>query len=105
MINMNSLRNCLMAACFAGPVAIAAMPAVAAPAYSDAALAQAGVISKSQAVAVALAAVGGGNVIAVTFEKQDHVPHWSIDVVGAKYEHEVWVGVSGTVLRIITQPK
>jgi|GEM_PF-3161537 len=105
MINMNVARNFLMAACFAGPVAAVAMPAAATPGYSESALAQAGVVSKSQAIAVALAAVGGGSVLNAVFEKQDHIPHWSIDIAGAKYEYEVWVGVSGVVLRIITQPK
>ena len=105
MVKRNRVRDCVMAMCFVVPVAMGATPAGATPVYADTALAQAGVVSRSQAVAIALNAVGGGSVLAAVFEKQDHIPHWSIDIVGAKYEYEVWVGVTGNVLRIITQPK
>lgn len=68
------------------------------------AIAQASTITKQQAEAIALKAVGGGKVVLAVLEKEDHSVHWSIDIVGANAEHEVWVSTSGKVLRIITQP-
>jgi hypothetical protein len=61
-------------------------------------------VTQQAAVAVALKAVGGGKVIQAVFEKQDHIPHWSIDIVLAPNEHEVWVSAAGKVIRVITQP-
>jgi len=71
----------------------------------DAQLATAGVVTKAAAEQIALAAVGNGTVVAALFEHNDHVLHWSVDIVGAANEYEVWVGTSGKVLKIITQPR
>ncbi len=68
-------------------------------------LAAAGVITKAQAVTIAVAAVGGGTVVRSAFEKGDRILHWSVDIVNGKYDYEVWVGTTGKVLRVITQPR
>ncbi len=60
-------------------------------------------ITKQAATAIALKAVGGGTVIQAVYEKQDRIPHWSIDIVKAPFEYEVWVNGSGQVIRTITQ--
>jgi hypothetical protein len=59
--------------------------------------------TKQRAEAVALNAVGGGRVVQVVFESQDHPPHWSVDIVGSRNEHEVWVNAACKVIKIITQ--
>jgi uncharacterized membrane protein YkoI len=69
-----------------------------------AAAVQAVTLSKSQAEAIALHAVGGGTVILALLERRDGPVHWSIDIVGSTHEYEVWVSTSGKVLKIITQP-
>lgn len=69
-----------------------------------AAAVQAVSISKAQAKAIALQAVGGGTVILAQLERSDGPVHWSIDIVGSTHEYEVWVSTSGKVLKIITQP-
>jgi uncharacterized membrane protein YkoI len=104
MTHQKMFRILFLSAAIVGSSSIVATPVLAAD-YTESSLAAAGVISKSQAIAIALSAVGGGSVIGAVFERQDHIPHWSIDIVGAKYEYEVWVGVTGKVLRVITQPK
>jgi len=104
MRNYRLARAVSLAALLLGGAVITTTPAVASP-YNEAALNAAGVISKARAIAIAQAAVGGGAVVGAVFETQDHVPHWSIDIIGAKYEYEVWVSAGGTVLRVITQPK
>jgi hypothetical protein len=38
------------------------------------------------------------------FEREDHISHWSIDIVGSTNEYEVWVSVSCKVIREIKQP-
>jgi hypothetical protein len=38
------------------------------------------------------------------FEAEDHIPHWSVDIVGSTHEHEVWVNAGCKVIRIIAQP-
>ena len=60
--------------------------------------------SKQNAKSVALRAVGGGQIIQVVFEPQDHPPHWSVDIVGSTNEYEVWINARCKVARIITQP-
>ncbi len=65
----------------------------------------ANVITKQQAINIALQAVGGGTVISCVFEKEDHNAHWTVDILGKNAEYEVWVSPSGKVLRIITQPE
>jgi uncharacterized membrane protein YkoI len=70
----------------------------------SAAAVQAVSLNKSQAVAIALHAVGGGTVILALLERRDGPVHWSIDIVGSTHEYEVWVSTSGKVLKIITQP-
>ena len=88
-----------LAAALAGPVVQAA------PLPADlAAAVQAVSISKAQAEAIALHAVGGGTVVLALLERTDGPVHWSIDIVGTVNEHEVWVSTSGKVLKIITQP-
>ncbi len=61
-------------------------------------------ITKTQAIAIALKAVGGGKVISAIVETEDRNTHWTIDIVGARYEYEVWVSLSGSVVKIIAQP-
>ena len=86
-------------------VALAAGPVMANIAINEAQAVQAGVVSKAQADAVALQAVGGGKIVSALLEKEDNgLIHWSIDIRGARYDFEVWVSTSGKVLRIITQP-
>jgi len=65
---------------------------------------QAAVISSQRAEAIALQAVGGGTVLQAVLEREDHFVHWSVDIVGATDEFEVWVSTRGKVLKIITQP-
>ena len=62
--------------------------------------------SKQNAKSVALRAVGGGQVIQVVFEPQDHPPHWSVFIINfsSDEEHLVWVNVACKVIRIITGP-
>lgn len=82
-----------------------AVPAMANIAINEAQAVQAGVITKAQAEAIALKAVGGGTVISAILEKEDNgLIHWSVDIRGTRYDFEVWVSTSGKVLRIITQP-
>lgn len=62
-------------------------------------------ISKQQAEQDALNAVGGGTVALVVKEKELGKIIWSVDVVGATHEYEVWVDAhSGAILQILTQP-
>jgi hypothetical protein len=37
-------------------------------------------------------------------EREDHISHWSVDIVGSTSEYEVWVSVSCKVIREIKQP-
>lgn len=62
-------------------------------------------ISKAQAESDALAAVNGGTVLQAVLEKNMGKKTWSVDVLGADHEYEVWVDAhSGAILKIITQP-
>jgi uncharacterized membrane protein YkoI len=88
-----------LAAVFAGQVA----QAQTIPAEAVAAV-QAASMTKARAQAIALQAVGGGTVVLALLERRDGPVHWSIDIVGPTAEHEVWVNMSGKVLKIITQP-
>jgi hypothetical protein len=76
----------------------------AAVAAQEQAFANAAGCTKLRAEMIALKAVGGGSVIQVVFEKEDHILHWSVDIVGGTNEHEVWVSTACKVIRIITQP-
>ena len=95
----------VMAALFAGgPTGQAATLDAAAATAQEQAFAAALGCTKQHATMVALKAVGGGQVVQVAFESGDHIPHWSVDIVGSTNEHEVWVNASCKVIRIITQP-
>jgi uncharacterized membrane protein YkoI len=62
-------------------------------------------ISKQQAEQDALNAVGGGTVALVLKEKELGKIIWSVDVIGATHEFEVWVDAhTGTILQVLTQP-
>ena len=62
-------------------------------------------ISKQEAEQDAIVAVGGGTVTQVLKEKELGKIIWSVDVVGATNEYEVWLDAhTGATLRIITQP-
>jgi len=62
-------------------------------------------ISKQQAEQDALIAVGGGTVTLVLKEKELGKIIWSVDIIGATQEYEVWVDAhAGTILQILTQP-
>jgi len=62
-------------------------------------------ITKQQAEQDALNAVGGGTVALVLKEKELGKIIWSVDVIGATQEYEVWVDAhSGAILQILTQP-
>jgi len=60
-------------------------------------------VTKQAAIAIALKAVGGGTVVQAIFERQDRIPHWSVDIILAPHDYEVWVSGSGQVIRIIKQ--
>ena len=60
--------------------------------------------TKQRAKAVALKAVGGGRVVFVIFDREEHPRHWSVDIVDTTHEHEVWVSVACKVIKIITGP-
>jgi len=77
----------------AAPTPVVATPAV-----------QAASISSQRAEAIALQAVGGGTVLQVVLEREDHFIHWSVDIVGSTDEYEVLVSTRGKVLKIIAQP-
>jgi hypothetical protein len=76
----------------------------AATAAQEEAFAAAAGCSKQNAERVALRKIGGGQVVGIVFEREDHILHWSVDIVGSAYEYEVWVSVSCKVLREIRQP-
>jgi uncharacterized membrane protein YkoI len=62
-------------------------------------------ISKQQAEQNALNAVGGGTVALVLKEKELGKIIWSVDVIGATHEFEVWVDAhTGAILQVLTQP-
>jgi len=62
-------------------------------------------ISKQNAEQDAIVAVGGGTVTQALKEKELGKIIWSVDVVGATNEYEVWLDAhTGATLRIITQP-
>jgi uncharacterized membrane protein YkoI len=62
-------------------------------------------ISKQQAEQDALNAVGGGTVALVLKEKELGKIIWSVDVIGATHEFEVWVDAhTGAILQVLTQP-
>ena len=62
-------------------------------------------ISKQEAEQDAIVAVGGGTVTQALKEKELGKIIWSVDVVGAANEYEVWLDAhTGATLRIITQP-
>ena len=87
----------------AGVVQVAeATPTVVTP--EIAAMVQAATISKQHAVSIAEQAVGGGTVVLVVLERDNGFMHWSVDIIGATAEYEVWVSTHGKVVRIITQP-
>jgi len=61
-------------------------------------------ISKQDAEQDAIVAVGGGTVTQALKEKELGKIIWSVDVVGATNEYEVWLDAhTGATLRIITQ--
>jgi len=61
-------------------------------------------ISKTQAEQDALNAVGGGSATQALKERELGKIIWSVDVVGATNEYEVWLDAhTGATLRIITQ--
>jgi uncharacterized membrane protein YkoI len=66
--------------------------------------AQATVIPKALAEAIAVKAIGGGTVVAAVLDKEDGQVHWSVDIRGATSEYEVWVSTAGKVLKIMTEP-
>ena len=62
-------------------------------------------ISKQEAEQDAIVAVGGGTVTQALKEKELGKIIWSVDLVGATNEYEVWLDAhTGAALRIITQP-
>src|SRR5215469_13472945 len=62
-------------------------------------------ISKAQAESDALAAVGGGTVLQAVLDTNMGKRTWSVDILGAAHEYEVWVDAhTGAILKIITQP-
>ena len=62
-------------------------------------------ISKQKAEQDAIVAVGGETVTQALKEKELGKIIWSVDVVGATNEYEVWLDAhTGAALRIITQP-
>ncbi len=68
--------------------------------------AAAGIITKATAEKDALAAVGGGTVTLAVLESNAGKLTWSVDITGKTYEYEVWVNAhTGTILKVITQPK
>ena len=87
-----------------GPSGQAATLDTAATVAQEEAFAAALGCSKQNAERVALRKVGGGQVIRAAFETEDHIPHWSIDIVGSTNEYEVWVSVSCKLIRFVTQP-
>jgi len=91
------LSALVAAASVIGPTAMA-QPTLAEPS------ALAVSITKQQAVSIALQAVGGGTVLQTLLERENGFVHWSVDIVGSRYEYEVWVSTRGKVLKIITQP-
>jgi len=104
MLKLSQICRATFVMCFMG-IGIAVLQPAHAAVYSEDALAAAGVISKSQAIAVALKSVGGGRAISAVFETEDHLSHWTVDIIGTTYEYEVWVAASGSIQRIITQPR
>jgi uncharacterized membrane protein YkoI len=69
-------------------------------------LAQGKIISKQQAEQDALAAVGGGQVLRAALDRNGGKKVWSVDILGASHEFEVWVDAyTGAIVKIITQPK
>lgn len=63
-------------------------------------------ISKQQAEQDALAAVGGGQVLHAALDSNGGRKVWSVDILGATNEYEVWVDAhTGAIVKIITQPK
>jgi uncharacterized membrane protein YkoI len=64
-----------------------------------------GLITKSQAEADALAAVGGGTVVQAQLEKDSGKKVWVVDINGTANEYEVTVDASsGAILKIVTHP-
>ena len=64
-------------------------------------------IPKADAEEDALAAVGGGTVLQVLLDTMPVTDRriWSVDILGAAHEYEVWVDAhTSVVLQIITQP-
>lgn len=64
-------------------------------------------ISKADAEEDALAAVGGGSVLQAVLDTLGTTDRriWSVDILGAAHEYEVWVDAhTSVVLGIITQP-
>ena len=62
-------------------------------------------IPKQEAEQDAIIAVGGGTVTQALKEKELGKIIWSVDVVGAASEYEVWLDAhTGVTLRIITEP-
>lgn len=64
-----------------------------------------GLITKAQAEADALKAVGGGTVLQAVLDTNMGKKTWSVDVSQPVAEYEVWLDAhTGVVLKIITQP-
>ncbi len=101
------MKRFLLACGLVGSLALGTAPAFAGSSsnFSDSALLAAGCISRTQAISIAMKTVPNAKVISASFEDSDNIAHWSVDLVGAVYEYEVWISCSGKVLRVITQPK
>ena len=64
-----------------------------------------GLITRQEAEQDALKAVGGGQVLQAVLDTNMGRKTWSVDILGASNEYEVWVDAhSGAILKIITQP-
>jgi uncharacterized membrane protein YkoI len=71
----------------------------------DQAVVPAAGITRAQAIAIALNAVGGGRVTRAVLEREDNgMVHWSVDITQPFYDYEVWIALTGKVLRIVQQP-
>ena len=65
----------------------------------------AALISKQQAEQDALMAVGGGTVTQILKEKELGKIIWSVDIIGATQEYEIWVDAhTGAILQTLAQP-
>ena len=99
----NMVRKAFLLSAFATATAVIAPASLAQPTPVDPAAVMSS-ITKQRAETIALQAVGGGTVVLAVLERDNGSLHWSIDIVGARNEYEVWVSTQGKVLKIITQP-